>query len=312
MEKPRTLFMGTPEFALPALEALVRHGYPVIGCVTQPDRPQGRGRQLSPPPVKVLAERLGLPVFQPERVRADAFLATFRELAPELVVLSAFGQILPSEILQGPRLGCVNIHPSLLPRYRGAAPLHWALLNGDEATGVTIMQMDEGLDSGAILLQEETPILPEETYGELHDRLARWGAELLLVALAMQQAGTLQPRPQDQSQVTLAPRLRKEDGRIRWDSDVRKIVSLVRGLSPDPCAYTALAGKQLKVFRATAEPREVPEAPGTVGEMTPHGLRVAAPGGTVLIQEVQLEGKKRMAITDFLRGVRLVPGTVLG
>ena len=250
MPKPRILFMGTPAFAVPALEGLVKSGYPVIGVVTQPDRPQGRGRTPAPPPVKLAAEGLGLTVLQPEKVRTPEFLETFRRLAPDLVVVAAFGQILPEEIIRGQRRGCINIHPSLLPKYRGAAPINWALIRGEEKTGVTIMQMDEGVDSGDILLQEETPIGAEETFGELHDRLAKMGAELLLIALAMIETGTLLPRRQDHLLATFAPRLGREDGLIRWQNDARSIVSLIRGLSPFPGAYTFLEGKQLKIYAA--------------------------------------------------------------
>ncbi len=312
MPKPRLLFMGTPDFAVPALAGLVRHGYPVIGVVTQPDRPRGRGRTTAPPPVKVLAKELGLTVLQPERVGSPAFLDTLRDLAPELIIVAAFGQILPPEIIHGPRLGCINIHPSLLPKYRGAAPINWALIRGDEKTGVTIMRMDEGVDSGDILLQEETLIGPEETFGELHDRLAKMGAELLFITLAMLQADTLVPRPQDHCLATPAPRLGRDDCLIRWDNDCRNIVSLVRGLSPVPCAFTCLDGKQLKVFAAAAEPASVGEEPGTIAGETAGALRVAAGHGYVLLKEVQFEGKKRMAVSDFLRGMRIAPGQVLG
>jgi methionyl-tRNA formyltransferase len=304
--------MGTPAFAVPALEGLIRSGYPVIGVVTQPDRPQGRGRTTTPPPVKLAAEGLGLTVLQPEKVRTPEFLETFRRLAPDLVVVSAFGQILPEEIIRGQRRGCINIHPSLLPKYRGAAPINWALIRGEEKTGVTIMQMDEGVDSGDILLQEETPIGEEESFGELHDRLARMGAELLLIALAMIETGTLLPRRQDHLLATFAPRLGREDGLIRWQNDARSIVSLIRGLSPSPGAYTFLEGKQLKIHAARAEKRAVTEAPGTVVGETEAGLSVAAGDGYVLLKEMQLEGKKRLAVRDFLRGVRISPGQVLG
>ena len=311
MPKPRILFMGTPAFAVPALEGLVRSGYPVIGVVTQPDRPQGRGRGIASPPVKLLANGLGLTVFQPEKVRTPDFLETFRQLAPDLVVVAAFGQILPGEIIHGPREGCINIHPSLLPKYRGAAPINWALIRGEEKTGVTIMRMDEGVDSGDILLQEETPIGAEETFGALHDRLAKMGAGLLLNALAKLEAGTLQPRPQDHRLANTAPRLAPEDGLIRWDADARTIVALVRGLSPTPSAYTLLDGKKLKIFTATAETAAVSDAPGTVAGETALGLRVAAGNGYVVLREVQLEGKKRLVARDFLRGVRIAPGQVL-
>lgn len=312
MSKPRILFMGTPAFAVPALEGLVKSGYPVIGVVTQPDRPQGRGRTTAPPPVKLAAEGLGLTVLQPEKVRTPEFIETFRRLAPDLVVVAAFGQILPEEIIRGQRRGCINIHPSLLPKYRGAAPINWALIRGEEKTGVTIMQMDEGIDSGDILLQEETPIGEEESFGELHDRLAKMGAELLLIALAMIETGTLLPRRQDHLLASFAPRLGREDGLIRWQNDARSIVSLIRGLSPSPGAYTFLGGKQLKIHAARAETRAVTEAPGTVAGETEANLSVAAGDGYVLLKEMQLEGKKRLAVRDFLRGVRISPGQVLG
>ncbi|MDA8126653.1 MAG: methionyl-tRNA formyltransferase [Deltaproteobacteria bacterium] len=312
MVKPRILYMGTPAFAVPALEALVGHGYPVIGVVTQPDRPQGRGRTLAAPPVKDSALSLGIPILQPEKVREPAFLDVFRSLAPDLVVLAAFGQILPREIISGPRFGCINIHPSLLPQYRGAAPIQRALIQGEERTGVTIMQMEEGIDSGAILLQEETPIGAEETSGDLHARLAALGAELLLMTLAMLQSGTLRPRPQDHGLATFAPRISREDGRIDWKNNCRSIVSLVRGLSPDPCAYTYWEEKQWKIFSAAAKPAEHAIKPGTIMEPLPDGLPIAAAGGYVLLREVQMAGKKRLPIEAFLRGVRIAPGTVLG
>jgi methionyl-tRNA formyltransferase len=312
MKKPSILFMGTPAFALPALEGLVRGGWPVMAVVTQPDRPQGRGQTLALPPVKVTAEALGLPVLQPEKVRHPEFLETFRRLSPDLVVVAAFGQILPGEIIRGPKQGCINIHPSLLPKYRGAAPINRALMAGEETTGVTIMQMDEGVDSGAILLQEETPIGPEENFGELHDRLAIMGADLLRMALAMLLSGTLLPRPQDHRLATAAPKIGRQEGRIPWERDCRQIVSLIRGLSPVPCAHTLLGGKQLRIFAAAAEPFKVAEAPGTVTGELAGTLRIAAGNGYVIPKEVQLEGKKRMTVRDFLRGCRIAPGQILG
>jgi methionyl-tRNA formyltransferase len=313
MIKPSILFMGTPAFAVPALEGLVAGGWPVIAVVTQPDRPQGRGQTLAPPPVKVIAGALNLTVLQPEKVRHPEFLETFRKLAPDLVIVAAFGQILPTEIIRGPKMGCINIHPSLLPKYRGAAPINRALMAGDEKTGVTIMQMDEGVDSGAILLQEETPIGPEENFGELHDRLALMGADLLCMTLAMLLSGTLLLRPQDHSLATAAPRISREEGRIDWKRDCRQIVSLIRGLSPVPCAQTLLGGKQLRIFAAAAETADaVAEAPGTVVGEAAGTLRVAAGNGYVLLKEVQAEGKKRMTVRDFLRGSRIAPGQILG
>lgn len=307
-KKPRILFMGTPEFAVPTLEGLVERGHCVIAAVTQPDRPRGRGRKSEAPPVKTAAEKHGIPVLQPERVRDEEFLRVFRGLAPELVVLVAFGQILPGEIIDFPAMGCINVHPSLLPRYRGAAPINWALIRGEVRTGVTIIRMDRGVDSGDILLQEEMPIEPEDDYDSLHDRLARQGARLLLNAVEDIMAGKVSGRPQDHSQATYAPRLKKEDGHLIWSAGAAEILNRIRGLSSSPGAYAFLKGKQLKIVTAVAERAAVSEAPGTIGLERKEGLPVAALDGYVYLKEVQLEGKKRMPVLDFLRGFRIAPG----
>jgi methionyl-tRNA formyltransferase len=312
MHKPGILFMGTPAFALPALESLIRNDYPIIGVVTQPDRPRGRGQTTSPSPIKLFAKEHGLNILQPEKVRDPSFLAIIRDLNPKIAIVAAFGQILPGEIIHGTKEGCINIHPSLLPKYRGAAPINRAIMEGEQTTGVTIMRMDEGVDSGAILLQEETPIGTEETFGELHDRLAIKGAELLLIALERMLTGTLQPHPQDHRLATTAPRLGRDDCHIHWQSDCRKIVAQIRGLSPFPSAYTCFEGKPLKVFTAEAETASVAETPGTVVGETLIGLRVAAGGGYVLLKEVQLAGRKRMPAHDFLLGCKMTPGQILG
>jgi methionyl-tRNA formyltransferase len=305
--KPKILFMGTPEFAVPSLDIILKQGFAVIGVVTQPDRPKGRGKPLTPPPVKLFAEAHGLPVLQPERVRSSEFMEGFGKLDPDLVVVAAFGQILPKEIIERPRRGCINVHPSLLPRYRGAAPLNWTIIRGEVQTGVTIMQMDEGMDSGDILLQEETPIGPCETVGELHDRLAVQGANLLIETIRMMEKGESRRVPQDHAAATFAPRLRKEDGLIRWEADARSIVRLIRGLSPSPCAYTFLDGKMLRIFNAL-ESEKAPEAlPGTLS-FSETELLVRAGSGSVSLLDVQLEGKKRMPVRDFMRGFRLKPG----
>jgi len=312
-DKPRILFMGTPEFAVPSLELLVEKDWPLIGVVTQPDRPKGRGQHLVASPVKDAAERHGLTVYQPEKVRAPEFLEIFHGLAPDMVVLVAFGQILPKDIIDSPPLGCINVHPSLLPRYRGAAPMNWALIRGETKTGVSIMRMDEGVDSGDILIQEEIDLQQEETYDRLHDRLAVLGAQCLLRALEGLAAGTVQRTPQDHSQATLAPRLKKEDGQIRWEAPARQIAHFVAGLSSVPGAYTFLDGKVLKIYSAEAE--ETPmccDPPGTIVGTEPKGLKIAAGGGYVYLKDVQLQSKKRMPITDFLRGFRFVPGSRLG
>ena len=304
--KPKILFMGTPEFAVPSLDMILKQGFAVIGVVTQPDRPKGRGKPLTPPPVKRFAEAHGLPVLQPERVRTAEFLEHFGRLAPDLVVVAAVGQILPKEMLERPRLGCINVHPSLLPRYRGAAPLNWTIIRGEVQTGVTIMQMDEGMDSGDILLQEETPVGPCETVGELHDRLAVRGAQLLLDVIGMLEKGAIRRVPQDHAAATFAPRLKKEDGLIRWDADAPSIVRLIRGLSPSPCAYTFLDGKMMRIFDALEKDTPSSSPPGTLS-FSETELMVSAGNGSVALLDVQLEGKKRMPVRDFMRGFRLKP-----
>jgi len=302
MTKPRILFMGTPVFALPALEILYHGHYPIIAVVTQPDRPAGRGQKELAPPVKLLAQKYGLPVFQPSKVKDPSFLETFYSLKPDMVVVAAFGQILPKAILDFPALGCLNIHPSLLPRYRGAAPLNWSIIRGETKTGVTIMFMDEGMDSGDILTQEETPLGAADTYGEMHDRLSKLGATLLRSTIDQVVAGTARRQPQDAACVTFAPRLTRETGKINWHNTAAGIVNLIRGLSPAPAAYTFLDGQTLKVFTAAARPGHVDQSPGTIGASGPAGLPVAVADGHVIIKDVQLAGKKRMLIGDFLRG----------
>ena len=311
MHKPVVLFMGTPEFAVPSLKILLQHDYSVAAVTTQPDRPKGRGKHLAQPPVKIFAEAHQLPVFQPERVRAPEFLEQFKKLAPDLVVVAAFGQILPQAILEQPRLGCINVHPSLLPKYRGAAPLNWTIIRGETETGVTIMQMDEGMDSGDILLQEETAIGTRETVGDLHDRLAQMGAQMLIRAIEMIEAGTLVGIPQDSAAATFAPRLKKEDGMIRWEADVHDIIRLIRGLSPSPGAYTFLNGRTLKIFQAVGVDEQATASPGAIRNNETE-LLVAAGNGSVSLLEVQQEGKKRISVQDFLRGCRLRTGDRLG
>ncbi|MBW2560205.1 MAG: methionyl-tRNA formyltransferase [Deltaproteobacteria bacterium] len=311
--KPKILFMGTPVFAVPSLKALAEAGYNIIGAVTQPDRPKGRGRRPVPPPVKTCALEMGLEVCQPDRVRDGDFLETFRELSPDMVVLAAFGQILPREIIDLPRLGCLNVHPSLLPRYRGAAPINWSIINGDRETGVTIMLMDEGVDSGDILLQEEVAIDPDDTFDDLHETLSTMGAELLVRAIRGALDGTIVRTPQDPALVTLAPRLEREVGHIDWNDDPGKIVNLIRGLSSRPGAYSFFGDKKLKIFYAVAgeEKSSGEKEPGTPGRLMEAGLQIATRDGHVYLKDVQLEGKKRMLIEDFLRGNRLTPDDIL-
>jgi len=307
------LFMGTPEFAIPSLKALVENGYNVVGVVTQPDKRKGRGKKYASPPVKTCALELGIPVYQPDRVRDTEFLTTFGEISPDMVVLVAFGQILPKELVDSPRLGCLNVHPSLLPKYRGAAPINWPIINGDKKTGVTIMLIDEGMDSGDILLQKETDIDIDDTFDDLHEVLSRMGAELLIKAIGGVVDGTLAGTPQDASLATFAPRLTRETGYINWDEKPATIVNLIRGLSSHPGAYSFLGDKKLKIFYAVAgtETSSGEKEPGETGRLMEAGLQVATRDGHVYLKEVQIEGKRRMFIEEFMRGHSLSPGNIL-
>ena len=309
-KKLKIVFMGTPDFAVPSLEALVSGGYRVIAVITQPDRPKGRGRREAPSPVKEAADRHSIPVLQPERVRDEESLREFLSLGADLVALVAFGQILPKRMLESPKYGIVNVHPSLLPKYRGAAPINWALMRGETETGVTTIRLGEGVDSGDILLQEKAPIFPEENYGELSERLAAIGARLLVETIEGLVEGKIDLKPQDHDRATLAPRLTKEDGHVNWGSNPQTVVNLIRGLSPVPGAYSILQGKQLKIFAAQAGSGRPEEKPGTVKELAGEALAVAAADGYVLVREVQMEGKKRMGAKEFARG-RGIIGEVL-
>jgi methionyl-tRNA formyltransferase len=309
--KPKILFMGTAEFANPSLEALIQGGYSVIGVVTQPDRPKGRGRQVAAAPVKDIALRHQLPVLQPERVRDPAFIESFRALAPDMVVLVAFGQILPAEVIRFPRMGCINVHPSLLPRYRGAAPIQWALIKGEKETGVTTILMDEGVDTGDILLQRKTAVEPDENFDRLHDRLALMGAEVLMETIEGLLQGKIQKKPQDSKEASYAPRLKKEDGLIRWDAGAREIRNFIAGLSSQPGAYTYLQGRTVKIYSAAAVEGPVAEKPGTIIRAS-GGLRIAAKDGYLEIGELQPESKKRMTAEAFLRGHRIKSGERAG
>ncbi|NJD90526.1 MAG: methionyl-tRNA formyltransferase [Geobacter sp.] len=305
----RIVFMGTPQFACPTLQMLLDRGENVVGVVTQPDRPKGRGQQLQPPPVKELAEQYAIPVFQPLKVRVPEAVEQIRAFAPDLIVVVAFGQILPKVLLDIPPLGCINVHASLLPRYRGAAPLNWCIINGETETGVTTMMMDVGLDTGDMLLKRAIPIHPDEDAVSLHDRLSQLGAETMAETLDLLAAGQLRPEKQDDSLSCYAPMLKKELGAIDWQKSPVAISNLVRGITPWPGAYTRLDGKTLKLF--SARPGSGAGVPGAVLSAGKGGLEVACLGGSVIFTDLQLEGKKRMTAADFLAGYRVAVGTVL-
>jgi methionyl-tRNA formyltransferase len=298
--------MGTPEFACPTLQMLIDRGERVVAVVTQPDRPKGRGQHLQPPPVKGLALRHGLTVLQPSKVRDPAFVDVIRELSPEVIVVVAFGQILPKALLDIPPLGCINVHASLLPRYRGAAPLNWCLINGEAETGVTTMLMDVGLDTGPMLLKRVTPIDGDEDIVSLHDRMSAMGAQLLSDTLDGLADGTIVPQEQDGSLSCYAPLLKKEDGLIDWNRPAADIHNQVRGLAVWPGAYTYLDGQALKVYRTRKAGGS--GLPGTVLQAGRHGIEVACREGSIIIEELQLAGKKRLDAASFLAGCTVVPG----
>ena len=309
----KVLFLGTAEFACLSLEAILTSRHKVAAVVTQPDRPKGRGRRLAPSPVKFLAAKKNIPVFQPEKLRDPAALEILRSFHPDLIVVVAYGQILSSSVLSIPPRGCVNVHASLLPQYRGAAPIPWAILKGEQRTGVATMLMDSGLDTGPILLTEETPIAPEDTAGVLHDRLAIMGATLLLKTLDGLERETIVPRPQDHSRATYAPKIVKEDGRIDWDMPARELFNRLRAFDPWPGALTRWGGRNLKLFRPypVAE-EETREKPGTVAQVSEKDLTIATARGFLRVREVQLENRPRMGVAEFLRGYPLKIGELLG
>lgn len=295
--------MGTPDFAVPSLNALLDAGHEIVGVFTQPDKPKNRGMKLQPPPVKVCALEHDIPVFQPTKLRDGTALETIRGLAPELIVVAAYGRILPQEILDCPRLGCINVHSSLLPRYRGSAPIHWAILNGDQESGVTIMHMALALDAGDIIAQSVTPIDPDETVEDLHDRLAQMGAELLVETVTAIGNGTAVRTPQEEDKVTLAPMLSRALSPMDWNRPARELHNQVRGLIPWPAAVTELNGTRCKVFSTSVLEETTGKAPGTVIAADKKGLKIACGGGTVLqINELQADGGKRLKAADYLRG----------
>lgn len=304
----RIVFMGTPDFAVPSLQALIDAGHDVCAVYTQPDKPQGRKQILTAPPVKTLALEHDIPVFQPNTLKNEDEQARLRELAPEVIIVVAYGKLLPKAVLDIPPHGCINVHGSLLPRWRGAAPIQWAVIAGDEMAGVTTMKMAEGLDTGDMLLTYETKVGEKETAGELFDRLAQSGAELLTQTLV--KLDEITPRPQDDAQSCYAHMLDKQMAVIDWSKSAHEIDCLIRGLNPWPIALTTLSGERLKVF--AAEKAAGNGEPGTVLEADPKkGLTVACGEGALGLTEIQLVGGKRMKATDFLRGHAIEVGTKL-
>lgn len=313
------IFMGTPDFAVGTLKALLNSKYTVQAVFTQPDKPKGRGKAMQMTPVKEVALEAGIPVYQPKRIREPENLELLKSCQPDVIVVVAFGQIIPEEILKLPKHGCINVHASLLPDYRGAAPIQWAVINGEKESGVTTMRMDAGLDTGDMILQEIIPLAPKETGGSLFDKLSETGAKLLIRTLEALENDTAQfvKQPKD-SPTPYAAMLKKEMGRIDWGKDAASIECLIRGLNPWPSAYTTYQGKTLKIWAADVE--EAVDVtgtadralPGTIVEVTKKTLKVQTGNGLLSIKELQMEGKKRMETDAFLRGYSLIEGEKLG
>lgn len=307
----RIVFMGTPDFSVPALEKLVQAGHEVAAVVTQPDKPKGRGKAVLMTPVKKKALEFNIPVYQPAKVRETAFIEVLKEIGPEAIVVVAFGQILPKAVLELPKYGCINIHASLLPKYRGAAPIQWVIIDGEKETGVTTMYMNEGLDTGDMLERVVVPIEKKETGGSLHDKLSAAGGELILSTLDKLKTGELQGTPQIDEGTCYAKMLHKSLGDINWNASAASIERLIRGLNPWPSAYTSLGGKTVKLWAADVIEKEYGVTPGTICEVTKDSMVIQTGNGALSVKELQLEGKKRMDIQAFLRGYPAEAGTML-
>ena len=308
----RIVFMGTPEFAVPSLKALAEAGYDICGVFTQPDKPKNRGMKLQASPVKEYALSAGLPVFQPVKMRDGEALAILQGVKPDLIAVAAYGKILPVDILALPPMGCINVHSSLLPKYRGAAPINWAILNGEDETGVTIQRMAEGIDTGDILAQASTPINLNENAAQLTARLARMGAELLIETVRKLETGSAKAMPQDESRASHAPMLSKELSPMDWSKTARQLHDQVRGLYPWPSAAAVLGGVRCKIIRTSLLEEETNQPPGTIVQADKKGLRAACGDGRVLeILEVQPDGKKAMSAAAFLLGHPIETGTVI-
>ena len=315
----RVIFMGTPDFAVPTLQQLVDSEGSVVGVVCQPDRPSGRGKKIRFGPVKSFALERNIPVIQPEKMKDPAFLEALRSWKPDVMVVAAFGRILPQVILDLPPKGCLNVHGSLLPKYRGAGPIQWAVINGEPVTGVTIMLMDAGMDTGAILEQAQVPISPEDTAGDMASQMAEVGGALLVSTLKKWVEGTVVAQPQNESEATLAPMLTKEDGLLDWSQSARTLANRIRGLSPWPGAHTFVEGERWGIWKARVEEGqgsvalltgEKPVVPGTIMGVTKHAIHVQTGQGVLNLLEIQPANKKRMAVADYIAGNCLEVGMV--
>lgn len=309
----RIVFMGTPTFAVPSLRLLIEKHYEIVAVVTQPDRPKGRKRVLTPPPVKEAALELGIPVLQPEKMRSAEAVEQIAAYKPDLIITAAYGQILPKAVLELPKLGCINVHGSLLPKYRGGAPIQRSIINGEEETGVTIMYMAEGLDTGDMISSVVLPITEEDTSGTMFEKLSIAGAELLLETLPKLIAGEIKAVPQNNDLATYAPNLTREDERIDWQSSARQIFNQIRGLSPMAGAFTYLNGEVFKVWEATVSKEQVgdgKQASGAILQATSEGILVQTGEGQLILKQVQPAGKRMMKVADWIQGARSIVGQV--
>lgn len=311
--RPRLIFIGTPDFAVPTLNALISHGHNVLAVVTQPDRPRGRGKRLTAPPVKQVALEHRIEVLQPEKASDDLFCAQIREKQPDLIIVVAFGQILKKRLLDIPPWGVINVHASLLPKLRGAAPIQWTILNDEAKTGLTVMHMDEGMDTGPILFQKEVPVLKDETAGHLYDRLALMAGDLLAKSLERMSGNRIMESPQDHAKATYAPKITKDLSLVDWKEAAAKVSARIRGMDPRPGAYTLWEGKEIKLFASTVIDRDREGvSPGQVLGLREGCLVVGTGRGTVGVRELQFPGKNRLPAKEFLRGFSLPEGVVLG
>ena len=308
----RIIFMGTPDFAVPTLESLIQGPDEIIAVVTQPDRPKGRSKKLVPPPIKLLAQKYGIDLYQPAGIKSPEFLTTLKSYDPDLIVVAAYGRILPETIIGLPRHGCINVHGSLLPRHRGAAPIQWSIIKGDPEVGVTIMQMDKGMDTGDILMKAALVPEHDETSGTLFPKIARLGGQTLMDTLDMLSQGGLAMLGQDGNEATSAPMLRKEDGLIDWAKPADEINCLIRGLDPWPTAFSFNNGRKFQFFRPEVVHQSSTRQAGTLLRADREGLLIATGGNCLLIQEIKMEGKQRMPVADFLNGLPLELGIVFG
>lgn len=305
----RVIFMGTPDFAVATLEEIIKAGHEVVLVVSQPDKAVGRSKALKYTPVKACALAHGIEVYQPERVREESCVEYLRGYEPDIIIVEAFGQIIPKAILDMPRFGCVNVHASLLPKYRGAAPIQWAIINGDTVTGVTTQRMAEGIDTGDMIMKQEVIIREDETGGSLFDRLSKTGAKLCVKTMEAIEAGTAVYTSQDESMATHTKKIYKELGSIDWSKDAKSIECLIRGLDPWPSAYTRLDDRTLKIWKAQVIPANFGDAPGCIVKVEKNRILVQTGEGTLSLLEVQLEGKKRMTVEAFLNGYEVKEGT---